>query len=367
MKAVISNTDSKSKRIKIKIPYKAVEWRTQIKNIQGVWYHPEQKLWSVPNIPTNIDSLKTILGDAYTIVKKDGKIKMPSFEMTSHIAKQVEAMMTKLILSGMSKSTVSAYRSNILHFFKEFENVEIKSLTKEEIEAYIYRLKSKNSISNTKQNIIINAIKFYLEKVLGLPRTVYNLTRPKPHKTLPDALSEEDAYKILNALPNLKHRAMLNLLYSAGLRRGEITKLRIEDIKSHDMQIFIKGGKGKKDRTTMLAEHTLELLREYYVAYKPSYWLFEGQSGGRYSTSSINKVFRKAAKATNIAQWATPHTLRHSFATHLLMANVNLRYIQSCLGHASSETTEIYTHIVNINNNNVRSPLDRLMDKRNKK
>jgi len=296
MKAVISNTESKSKRLKIKIPYKAVEWRAQIKNIQGVWYHPEQKLWSVPNIPPNIDSLKTILGDAYTIVKKDGKIKMPSFEMTSHIA-----------------------------------------------------------------------IKFYLEKVLGLPRTVYNLTRPKPHKTLPDALSEEDAYKILNALPNLKHRAMLNLLYSAGLRRGEITKLRIEDIKSHDMQIFIKGGKGKKDRTTMLAEHTLELLREYYVAYKPSYWLFEGQSGGRYSTSSINKVFRKAAKATNIAQWATPHTLRHSFATHLLMANVNLRYIQSCLGHASSETTEIYTHIVNINNNNVRSPLDRLMDKRNKK
>jgi len=103
------------------------------------------------------------------------------------------------------------------------------------------------------------------------------------------------------------------------------------------------------------------------VEYKPSYWLFEGQSGGRYSTSSVNKVFRKAAKEANVAQWATPHTLRHSFATHLLMANVNLRYIQACLGHESPETTQIYTHVISVDNSIVRSPLDRIMDRRNKK
>jgi len=116
----------------------------------------------------------------------------------------------------------------------------------------------------------------------------------------------------------------------------------------------------------MLSEETLKLLREYYIKYKPSYWLFEGQSGSTYSTSSINKMFRKAAKAANIAQWATPHTLRHSFATHLLMANVNLRFIQSCLGHESPETTQVYTHVVSINNSIVRSPLDRIIDKRRK-
>lgn len=367
MKAQILQTEAKSKRIKIRIPYQALDWRKQIKLLQGIWYHKEQKLWSIPNISGGLDSLKSIFGEAYEIVKTDGKISLPRFEMTPHIAKQEEAMMTKLILGGMSPNTVKAYRSEALHFFKHFENRIIKELTKEEIESYVYNLKIKHKIGDSKQNLIINAIKFYLEKVLELPRTKYCITRPKKHKTLPDTLSEDDAFDLINTLANIKHRCMLHLLYSSGLRREEITNLRIEDIKSQEMLVFVKGGKGKKDRTTMLAEETLSLLREYFVLHRPSYWLFEGQTGGKYGTSSINKLFRKAANATNIAQWATPHTLRHSFATHLLMANVNLRYIQSCLGHESPETTQIYTHIVNINNSIVRSPLDRIMDKRRKR
>jgi len=271
------------------------------------------------------------------------------------------------LLSGKSQHTVKAYRSQALRFFKHFENQDIIELTKEDIEKYVYGIKIAYKISDSMQNIIINAIKFYLEKVLGQPRTKYSITRPKKTTTLPDTLSEEDVYKIINVLDNLKHRAMLHLLYSAGIRREEVTKLRIEDIKSQAMMIFVKGAKGKKDRTTILSEATLLVLREYYKAFKPSYWLFEGQSGSRYSPSSVNKVFRKAAKAAKIAEWATPHTLRHSFATHLLMANVNLRYIQTCLGHESPETTQIYTHVVSINNNVVRSPLDRIIDKRKQK
>lgn len=112
-----------------------------------------------------------------------------------------------------------------------------------------------------------------------------------------------------------------------------------------------------------MSEATLGLLRDYVREYKPFYWLFEGQTGSRYSTSSVAKIFRKAAKAAEVAEWSTPHTLRHSFAAHLLQANVNLRFIQSCLGHESPETTQIYTHIVSINNNVVRSPLDRIIDK----
>ena len=127
--------------------------------------------------------------------------------------------------------------------------------------------------------------------------------------------------------------------------------------------IFVKGSKGKKDRTTVLSEATLSLLRRYVVQFKPSYWLFEGQTRSRYSASSLAKIFRKAAKATKVAEWSTPHTLRHSFATHLLQANVNLRFIQSCLGHESPETTQIYTHVVSINNSVVRSPLDTIIDK----
>ena len=112
-----------------------------------------------------------------------------------------------------------------------------------------------------------------------------------------------------------------------------------------------------------MSENTLELLRGYVREYKPSYWLFEGQTRSRYSVSSVAKIFRKAVKAAAVAEWSTPHTLRHSFATHLLQANVNLRFIQSCLGHESPETAQIYTHIASINNNVVRSPLDRIIDK----
>jgi integrase/recombinase XerD len=363
MKAQLLQTEARSKRIKIKIPYEAVEWRVEIKKIQGIWYHKQQKLWSVPNILANLDRLKLIFGQDGEIIMTDGRKKLPTFEMTPDIAKKVEAMHMKLILSAKSENTVRAYRSHALRFFKHFENDDIATLSKETIEKYIYKLKIEHKIGDSLQNVIINAIKFYLEQVLGLPRAKYDITRPKKSSTLPGTLSEADCFKIINVLDNIKHKAILHLLYSAGIRREEVTKLRIEDIRSHEMMIFVKGGKGKKDRTTVLSEATLSLLREYVVECKPSYWLFEGQTGSRYSASSVAKIFRKAAKAAEVAEWSTPHTLRHSFATHLLQANVNLRFIQSCLGHESPETTQIYTHIVSVNNNVVRSPLDRIIDK----
>lgn len=363
MKAQLLQIEAKSKRIKIKIPYEAMVWRVEIKKIQGIWYHKEQKLWSVPNIPGNLEKLQLIFGQDVEIIKTDGRKKQPNFEMTPDIAKKVDAMHMKLILSGKSEHTVKAYRSHALRFFKHFESEDIATLSKEAIEKYVYKLKIEHEIGESLQNVIINAIKFYLEQVLGLPRTKYDITRPKKSSTLPGTLSEADCFKLINTLDNLKHKAILHLLYSAGIRREEVTRLRIEDIRSHEMMIFVKGAKGKKDRTTVLSEATLSLLREYVVAFKPSYWLFEGQTGSRYSTSSVAKIFRKAAKAAGVAEWSTPHTLRHSFATHLLQANVNLRFIQSCLGHESPETTQIYTHIASINNNVVRSPLDRIIDK----
>jgi len=197
--------------------------------------------------------------------------------------------------------------------------------------------------------------------VLAQPRSYYNIQRPKKHKTLPNVLGEQDVLKLLQSPKSLKHKAILCLLYSAGLRISEIPKLRIEDIRSTEGYIFVKGAKGKKDRRTVLSVSLLSLLREYVKKYKPSYWLFEGQSGGQYTTSSIQKIFRRAVKESNINPWATPHTLRHSFATHLLQQGANLRYIQSMLGHASSKTTEIYTHVMTINNSQVKSPLDRIL------
>lgn len=207
---------------------------------------------------------------------------------------------------------------------------------------------------------ITYAIKCYYEHCLGLPREYYNITRPKKSVNLPNVLSEEEVIKILNQPSNIKHRAILHTIYGSGLRVGEVIRLRVDDVRSDDGYLFIKDSKGKKDRHTVLSPHLLKLLREYYIEHKPSYWLFEGQDGGQYSARSIQNIYRRAVKETGANPWSTPHTLRHSFATHLMQRGVNIRYIQSALGHASSKTTEVYTRILAINNETLTSPLDNL-------
>ena len=186
-------------------------------------------------------------------------------------------------------------------------------------------------------------MKFYYEKVLAQERTFYDL-RPRKSQKLPGVFSEEEVASLFSVIQNLKHKTILMLIYSGGLRIGESIRLRKEDIHFDRKSIFIKGGKGKKDRYTILSDKMIVLLRNYLTAYKPDYWLFEGQSGGQYSTRSIQKVFRRAVAKSSVNPYSTVHTLRHSFATHLLERGTDLRYIQELLGHSSSETTEIYTH-----------------------
>jgi integrase len=164
-------------------------------------------------------------------------------------------------------------------------------------------------ISEQAQNTLINAIKCYYEHTLGKPREYYEITRPKKSYDLPNVLSTKEVLAIINQPANLKHKAMLYCLYGAGLRVGELLRLRVKDIRSDDGYIFIKDSKGKKDRHTVLSEHLLELLRAYYREYKPAYWLFEGQDGGQYSAKSVQRVYRAAVKATNSNPWSTPHTL----------------------------------------------------------
>lgn len=210
------------------------------------------------------------------------------------------------------------------------------------------------------QNQVINAIKFYYEKVRKGQRKVYALERPLKETKLPKVLSAEEVAAILKSATNLKHKTMLWLIYSAGLRRSELINLKIDDIDSKRMVINIKAAKGKKDRITMLSERILELLRKYFKEYRPRVWLFEGMPGEPYSASSLQKVFMAALRKSGVRKEASLHTLRHSFATHLLETGTDLRYIQSLLGHNSSKTTEIYTHVTTRAFNKIKSPLDDL-------
>lgn len=207
---------------------------------------------------------------------------------------------------------------------------------------------------------MINAIKFYYEKVLGQERKTYYVQRPKKSKQLPEVLSEPDVVRILKACENIKHKCILMLVYSAGLRLGEVVNLKVWDIHYDRKQVFIKGGKGKKDRYSILSEAAIGYLNKYAEQYRPDDWLFEGQYGGQYSKRSVQQIFKGALKKSGISKRATLHTLRHSFATHLLEKGVNLRYIQELLGHNSSKTTEIYTHITKKGIEGIKSPLDYL-------
>jgi len=361
MNAIIFECPPSAKRLKFSIPFHAKEWRTQVKQLNTVWYHKQQRLWSIINTEEMLKELKAIFNGAYETKPLERGVTIPKKQLNEASLLILDQIESKIILKGYSVNTQKSYRSSMIKFLCYFENREIEKLTKAEIEGFILKMITKHKISESAQSIMINAIKFYYEHILNKPKEYYNLTRPKKSSSLPNVLSHNEIKAILNAPKNIKHKAILYTIYSGGLRISEVVNLRIEDIHSDDGYIFIKGSKGKKDRQTILSNVTLDLLRKYFLLEKPSYWLFEGAHGGQYSQSSIQKIFRRAVKAANVNPWATVHTLRHSFATHLMMQGSSTRQLQALLGHNSSKTTEIYTHVMNISNKTIVSPLDRIL------
>ena len=354
----------KSKRIKIHIPYELKTERESFKQLNTSFYHPTQKLWSIVNTEENKVELRRLFAGKLQVKETEKRTKQVHTKLNETSTNALLENLKALTLKGLSEQTVKTYQSCLIPFFADFQSKKaLDEITKSEIENYVYLLIKEYKISEQKQNQIINAIKSYYEHTLGRDRMLYDVKRPKKAQTLPNVLSEAEVLRLLNSPTNLKHKTILYAIYSAGLRRSEVINLRVQDIKSDEGYIMIKGAKGKKDRNTVLSKTLLTLLREYYKKHKPSYWLFEGAAGGKYSATSVQKIFQKAVKESGCNAWATPHTLRHSFATHLMQAGTNLRYIQSALGHESPKTTEIYTHVLRINNKTIESPLDILMKK----
>ncbi len=350
-----------SKRIKLFIPYQMQSERELLKKMQTRFYHSTQKLWSVINTSKNMDLLKRMYAGKYETKEEEQTTKLPKFTLNEASLVALSQAEQKLVLKAYSPNTLKTYKSELAVFLKYFENQDLKSITKEHIESYLFYLVSKYKFGESKQNGIINAIKFYYEQVLGMPREYYDIQRPKKSSQLPNVIGLEATFKLINSPQNIKHKAILHTIYSGGLRTSELLNLRIKDIRSGEGYMFIKGAKGKKDRHTSLSEHLLPLLRKYYKEYKPSYWLFEGQTGGKYSASSIQEIYRKAQEESGANPWSTPHTLRHSFATHMLENGENLRIIQTLMGHESSKTTEVYTHVVGLKNKKIKNPLDIMM------
>lgn len=271
-----------------------------------------------------------------------------------------QSYVNKLIELRYSKNTLDVYTDMFEEFINHYEDTAIDDITEPMIMDFLLYLVNTRHVSTSYQNQSINAIKFYYERVLGGKRKIYSINRPREEQYLPEVLSNEEIRAILNATENLKHKAILMTTYSAGLRISEVINLKIKDIDSKRMQIRVDMGKGKKDRYTLLSNRALEVLRKYVSQYKPKEWLFESKDGEQYSPRTIQELLKKSVEKTNIKKRVTMHTLRHSFATHLLEAGTDLRYIQSLLGHANTKTTEIYTHITTKGFDKIKSPLDNL-------
>ncbi len=226
---------------------------------------------------------------------------------------------------------------------------------------YIYELADVRGVSRSYHSQVVSAIRFLFEDVLDRPRLALSIPRPKPQRKLPSVLSTNEVARILARPRNLKHRALLMLLYSSGLRVSELVRLRPADVDADRRLLRVRRGKGGKDRYTLLARRAIEAVTIYQAAFPTDRWLFPGQKPDRHlTTRSVQRVLENAAQAAGIRKKVTPHMLRHSFATHLLESGTNLRIIQDLLGHRSARTTQIYTHVARSTLEGVRSPLDAL-------
>ncbi len=283
-------------------------------------------------------------------VKKSKKVEIP------------EAYLNLLIRRRYSDNTIKVYCSLFKEFLKYFSLQNPENLTENDISNYQDYMVKKRRVSISTQNQAINAIKFYYEKVLKRSRVDFYIDRPFREKKLPEIISEHELLLLIGAIDNIKHKTLIIVLYSSGLRRSELINLRLKDILFDKKIIFVRGAKGKKDRTTILADYAVTKIKDYLELYKPNYWLFEGMNRKQYSASSIVAVLRKASKQAKLNKVVRPHMLRHSFATHLLEQGVDLRYIQTLLGHSSSKTTEIYTHVSNKSLAKIKSPLDHIFE-----
>ena len=265
-----------------------------------------------------------------------------------------------LKLKAYSPNTIKTYLYEFAHLLKLIKNYDVNMLTPEKLKSYFLFCLEHDKMKERKLNGKINAIKFYYEQVLHKPKMFFDIPRPKKPITLPKHLSKNEIKRLFKQVKNEKHLLILKLVYGMGLRLSEVTNLKITDIDSENMMVRVEGAKGKKDRVVNLPESILEEMRDYYQKYKPEYYLFNGQYGGKYSTRSVQSIFKTAMKKARINKRIGIHGLRHSYATHLLESGADIRFIQELLGHYSIKTTQVYTNVTNLSKHKIKSPLDYL-------
>jgi len=332
----------REKKIAVRIPRDA-RWISRIKTYDGAQWDSELRAWLLPDTPEHRKAFKLEL----------------EVQLSNIHVQRIDSFALWLRSKRYSANTVKVYTECMRVFLKFYNDRDATELTDTDVIRFNNDYILANKLSSSYQNQAVNAIKLFYGVLEHKRMDLQLVHRPKKEKLLPNVLSKEEVQQLLKALKNRKHVAMLALIYACGLRRGEVLKLLPTDIDAKRGVLIIRQAKGRKDRIAPLPEMIVDMLRGYYKEYRPSKWLFEGQQPGEpYSERSIELVFKKALRQSGVKRPATLHWLRHSYATHLLEGGTDLRYIQELLGHKSSKTTEIYTHVSTRNLQSIRSPIE---------
>jgi integrase/recombinase XerD len=360
-----------------------------IKKLAAVKWSENLKCWHIPCVGPNYDAMCNAL-KAHVIIdatilkaflekrkianmvqQKVGNKKPASLQqvyaISPHNMHLQQRMVEHMQLKAYSASTLRTYKNEVGIFLQTLQHKKADTLSTEDVRRYLHYCIEKLQLSENTLHSRLNALKFLYEQLLGHEKFFVEIPRPKKHLQLPKVLGEEELRRLFNAPTNLKHKAILFVAYSAGLRVSEVINLRLQDIDRERQQLFIYCSKGKKDRYVMLSPMVLDVLEQYYKMseVKPTNYLFEGQSRGEpYTTRSAQKIFSNAKEKAGISKTLSFHSLRHSFATHLLEKGVDVIYIKDILGHFDIKTTERYLHVRREFLINIESPIDSLFRKK---
>lgn len=336
-----------------------------IKQQPDVSYTRTHQCWYILYSEKNLHTIRAVLehiSPVKVIDNQEQSLPASLFDAVSEpilivLPKEYEETLRKL---RYSESTLNNYVIQFRKFLEYIYPATAEDIVPEQIHNYLLHLVDHKKVSVSTQNTAINALKFYLEQVRKDQRQVYYIDRPRKPTQLPTVLSQEELAALISKIKNLKHRTLICLIYATGLRISEVLALKPADIDVHRMMVIVRGGKGNKDRITVLSQVALAMLKSYLPTYNPRVYLFEGPEGKEYSARSVNAIIKRASDAAGILKNVSAHTLRHSFATHLLERGTDLRYIQTLLGHENSKTTERYAHVTKKGFEQLMSPLDYL-------
>jgi integrase/recombinase XerD len=350
----------------IRVPYNQ-DLIKIVKNIPDVHWNPLEKIWFTRNSSEKVEKVfslfagKAILDVSHPHLLRALKNRSLFGQLTiedEQIIRNFESWMKE---KRYRKSTMENYLSSLRRFLRFTKPKSLSEINEEDMNRYVNQYILPNGLSYNFQNLTVTAVKLFFKNVYKTEFNADDLERPRKQTRLPEILSVEEVRRLLSVHRNIKHRLMLRLIYACGLRRSELLNLKPGDINGERKVLFIRQSKGNKDRMVRLPPKLLKELREYYKLERPEIYLFEGQKKGMpYSPTSLMEVLKSALKKAGIKKHFTLHGLRHCYATHLLESGTGIRQIQELLGHKSSKTTEIYTHVSKNTIRSIRSPYEDL-------